>query len=173
LTQNAGHTIEGLGQINAGLTNAGIVNANNAGNTLEIRGATNVNTGTMEATAGGVLDFDNAAAVNNAGGQITASGGTVDFQNGAAITGGTLTAISPSVMNVSGNNGSSGFAAIFNGVTIAAGTLINVPDGNTLDFTGSTITDNGTILINSNNQGAVSIGKFSANTLLTGSGRSN
>ena len=55
LTQAAGHTISGCGQINAALTNQGLVNANVNGQTLSLPTNPMTNAATMEATNGGVL----------------------------------------------------------------------------------------------------------------------
>ena len=55
LIQAAGHTISGFGQINAGLINQGLVNANVHGDALSLATRRNDNSALMEATAGGVL----------------------------------------------------------------------------------------------------------------------
>jgi hypothetical protein len=165
LTQSSGHTIQGFGQINANLTNNGLVNANNAGgNYLEIDGASQVNTATIEATNGGLLILDSGGSVNNAGGKIVANGGNVDLENGTTISGGTLTATAPSFFDVV-NNGSSGYAASFDGFTIAGGTTIILPDGSNLNVTSAQLTNNGTIVVNSNQSSAASVVNFNGGTL--------
>jgi hypothetical protein len=67
---------------------AGIVNANVSGATLTLNTNTN-NTGTLEATSGGILAITNAT-VNNNGGTISTDGSSVVNLSGATIQGGTL-----------------------------------------------------------------------------------
>jgi hypothetical protein len=88
LTQGAGHTISGIGLIDATLTNDGTVNANMAGNTLEFvppNGTTTLtttNNGLMESTSGGVLQFDSGVTLtNNAGATLNADGSTVSVSS--------------------------------------------------------------------------------------------
>ncbi len=170
LTQALGHTIQGYGQINATLINNSTVNANVNNQTLFVESPAVTNTSLMEATSGGVLQFDNAVPVNNVGGNITANGGGVTLANGTSITGGTINAVSPNVISIATFNNTAGYSANLNGVTLSAGTQVNIPFSNTLSITGSTLTDNGTIVVNSNTGGAVAALVFNSNTLLTGSG---
>ena len=94
---NLNNTIAGSGSIGAGtlsLNNgaAGVIDANQSGNTLEINtgAATANNAGLLEATLGGNLQID--TSVNNSGkGSIAANGGSVTFIGGT-IAGGTLAA---------------------------------------------------------------------------------
>jgi hypothetical protein len=171
LTQGLGHTISGYGTINATLTNNGVVNANVIGSSLYFEAPTLTNNNLIEATGGGGLYFDSAIAVNNSNGTISAAnGGGVTFANGTSITGGTLSATAPALFTLSTYNPTAGFTASLSNVTIAAGTELDVPQPQLLAIGGSTLTDNGLIVINSNQQGAVAELLFKNNTLLTGSG---
>ena len=161
LTQAAGHTISGDGQINAALINQGLVNANVNGQTLSLATNPMSNVGTMEATAGGVLGI--STTVNYAGGTILAtSGGIVQVGSGGVINGGTVLAnggiaqINDGII-INGtltSTGTSNFQATgngnLNGVTISNGSQFNIPGGATVTVTNG-ITNNGTIAVDSDN----------------------
>src|SRR5262249_25847170 len=111
LTQAAGHTISGWGQINAALTNNGTVNANiNAGTlTLQSGNMTGnmTNNNLLEATGGGTLAISGITVTQGASGQISAlgAGSKVNLAAGATISGGMLSTTSGGVIqNVSGVN---------------------------------------------------------------------
>jgi hypothetical protein len=149
---NQNNTISGSGNIGSNtiaFTNQGTVDATSAnGNHLIIQagGAGATNTALMEASSGGTLELQNM--VNNTGGNITAlagtgtaAGGTV-YINGATVTGGTLNSLGTGV-----NAG----AIISNG-----GTLVSLTNAGTIQisnnnetFLQGTITNNGTIALNS------------------------
>ncbi len=143
-------TIEGVGNVgNAqlALVNSGTMNANVSGNTLTLQpGAASTNTGMLEATNGGTLQF-NGGSWTNTGGTITAAtGSTVLLINGVSITGGTLT--------------TSGTGVVENGGESVA-YLTNVTNNGTYDITTSsntvisgTITNNGTINLTSTSYGS-------------------
>ena len=90
LTLGAAHTVQGFGSISAPLTNGGTINANLAGKTIALSPTAGplVNTGTLEATAGGTLAV-NVAALTNTGGTVLADAATVTFTQ-TLVTGGTL-----------------------------------------------------------------------------------
>ena len=71
LTQAAGHTIQGLGQINAALTNNGTVNANVNAGTLTLQTSAMTNNNLFEATSGGILAISGITVTQGASGQIT------------------------------------------------------------------------------------------------------
>ena len=93
----AGHTltnqstIDGAGEIGVGglaLNNQGLVNANTNGQTLYLAGAT-TNTGTLEATNGGILQI-NGVTVNDLNGTMTAgAGSTIQLVSSALVQNGT------------------------------------------------------------------------------------
>ena len=159
LTQAAGHTISGYGQINAALTNQGLVNANVNGQTLSLATNPMTNAATMEATNGGVLSVE--TTVNNAGGTILADGGNVQFNGNAVVVGGTLTSTGTSYLSATGSSNMSA-------VTLSNGSLFNIPGGRSVTVTNG-ITNNGTILVNSNRAGGAAL-NFNGSQTLSGTG---
>ena len=158
LTQSSGHTINGFGQIAANLTNNGLVNANITSTTLEVDGTSMTNTSTMEATAGTLL-LTSGVSVNNAGGTILASGTNVVVSS-ATVTGGNLS--------------SSGAVFLMQTATLSAPTLtanstMDIQGGFNVTLTGSSITNNGSIVLNFN-QSSNSILQVNSTDVLTGSG---
>jgi hypothetical protein len=158
-------TVQGAGNFafDLNLTNQGTINASSG--TLSIQPTSTINTGTMEASSGGILTFANGvpAPYNNAGGTIKAlSGGTVNLQNGV-YTGGTLTTVGTGVITASG-------AAVLNGLT-NSGTLqiLNANTG-TLE---NTINNRGVIQIPSSTlyiSGGVTV-SGAGNVLMSGNGQ--
>ena len=97
LTNSAGYTIQGLGQVGVNATkivNAGVITANVANATLTIDPIDGegglVNTGTLRAENGGNLQL-NTSNYNNAGGSIAALDHSVVSVNNAVVQGGLLT----------------------------------------------------------------------------------
>ncbi len=150
LTNN--NTIQGYGNIgftgstpSMGLVNQGTINGNAASSNYSdpmviwtSNGTTN--TGTLEATAGGILILKNDT-FNNAGGTIVASGdngsgidSVVEIQN-ATIVGGTLSTVGNGQMQATGN-------PTLNGVTINGTYQVNNTASTTMV---GTITNTGNI----------------------------
>ncbi len=134
---NVDNTIQGAGQIGAGLLkliNQATIDANQT-NLLTINPSSATNTATIEASAAGQLHI--ATSVNNAGGTILSTGaGSVVDLSASTITGGTLSTASPAVMDVGGST--------LTGVTIGSGSTITV-ENNTATTLVGTITNHGTI----------------------------
>ncbi|HUB23961.1 MAG TPA: hypothetical protein VL992_00930, partial [Tepidisphaeraceae bacterium] len=170
LTQAAGHTISGYGEINATLVNYGLVNENVSNQTLLIYSPSVTNNAIMESTAG-TLRFDNGTQVNNAGGQIIGNGGNIFLTDGATISGGQLTAGTANVVQVAGNESTAGFAAtLAGGLTITSATTVDIANGVNLEVTGSTLTNNGEIDVNYTAASSSTSLKFDSSTLLNGGG---
>jgi fibronectin-binding autotransporter adhesin len=112
---------------NLGLSNSGTIDANSAGNTLEIAGSGGpfTNTGTLEATAGGTLQLAAPSPWNNQNGLVLSSGTGSTVNVSGTISGGTLTTTGGGVMQTNGTadlDGSSlGAITISNGSTYTAG----------------------------------------------------
>jgi len=154
LIQSAGHTISGYGQINAALTNNGLVNANVSGGTLAVLGAT-ANNNVMEATNGGVLEIGAITVTQGSNGELLANGGNLQFDNGSAISGGTLnTGANGGTYAVQGN-------ATFDSLT--NNSTVYKADMGTLTVTGN-LTDNGSIVVNTDFYGGDAI-SFSGGTV--------
>jgi hypothetical protein len=105
LTQRLGHTIVGVGSIDAAMINQGLVRADaslGSGSNLTLRGSDKVNQHIMEAVAGSQLLIDRIT-VDNSGAEIRAVGsGSFVTLAGSRIEGGTLTASDGGLFNVSG-----------------------------------------------------------------------
>ena len=125
LTNVAGHTIQGSGQLginSAGngftLNNAGTINANQSVALQIAPSGLVTNTGTLEATAGGTLNLT-GGTFNNNGGLIFSTGtGSIVNLGGATISGGTLTTSSGGVIE---NNGNATLDGTTNSPTISSG----------------------------------------------------
>ena len=129
-------TIQGYGFIgsNSGalyqdlsFSNSGTVNANSSGNALTIEGDGNsiTNSGTLEATNGGILDITPTSAVNDNNGKIIASGSGSTVEVSTTIQGGTLSTSNGGVMETAGTAALDGFTqgaiTLSNGSTYSAG----------------------------------------------------
>ena len=143
LTQSSGHTINGLGEINAAITNNGTIDSSVNGQTLTLLTSNMTNNSLMEATVGGVLSISGITVSQGAAGQISASGSTIDIVGGAEISNGVL------------NTSSGGVIAATNS---SIDTLASVTNNGTFDIVGASdlnitgnLVDNGTINVNSNN----------------------
>ena len=156
LTQDAGHSIVGVGEINAALTNSGTVDANINGQIMSLQNSNMTNDSVFEATAGGTLNISGITVTQNASGSISAAGGTVNLTGGTTISGGTLSSNSGSaIFNTGGTN-------TLDSLTNNASIDVNV--NTTMDVTGD-LTDNGMILIDSQNAGGTTILDFSGGTV--------
>jgi hypothetical protein len=138
-------TIQGAGNIGNGnltLINSGTIDANQStALAINTNGGT-TNTGTMEATAGGTLQF-NTYPVTNTNGTILASGaGSVVNLNTGSITNGTLTTTSGGVIDDINN-------FTLNTVTISTGSTLNVLNSEFLTLGAGTVTNNGSINLQS------------------------
>lgn len=169
LTQGAGHSIEGYGEVMVNLTNNGIVNANANGSNLTIVNPV-TNNGVMEATGGGCLNLDGLFTINNSNGQINAAGGDILLQDGITINGGMLGGTSAESFILSNNNRTSGLAAVLSGgVSVCSGAVLNIQGSfDTVAITGATFTNNGTVIIGGDNSG---LSFNSPSMLLTGTGK--
>jgi hypothetical protein len=100
------------------LTNQSTINAR--GGTLFMQPSSVTNTGTMEASSGGILEFASGTLTTytNAGGTIEAlNGGTVQIDD-AIITGGTLTSVGTGVIQAND-------ASVLNGLTNSGTILVS------------------------------------------------
>jgi hypothetical protein len=107
VTQQAGHTIRGVGLVSASMVNNGSILADDmaaapGSNTLELSGPNGMtNNGTLGAESGGTLDIVGTYTISQgAGGVIQAvDGGTVLLRNTLFITGGTLQTKGSGIIN--------------------------------------------------------------------------
>jgi hypothetical protein len=159
LSQSAGNTISGFGEINAALTNNGVVNANFNGQTLFLQTNNMTNNLTFEATGGGILSIDSITVTQGAAGTIASNSSPVVL-SGVTIIGGSLAGSGTGSFTVTG--GTDAFNSL-----VGSSAILNIPAGNTLNVTGN-LANAGTINVNSNQGGGTTILSFSGSTLSGG-----
>jgi hypothetical protein len=167
-----------------GLSNSGTLEATNHGTLiLEAGSSTATNTGTIQATTGGTLQVS-GGTYTNTGQTIQDNAGTLVFSNGVVINGGSVSQTGASLLQLEGatinapvTNSSTGTIAIANSTSnTISGTLTNPAGGQmtignnaALTLTGSTISNAGTLAMDSaGNLTELIVG--SANTTLSGGG---
>jgi T5SS/PEP-CTERM-associated repeat protein/autotransporter-associated beta strand protein len=160
LTQGAGHTIRGFGEVNAALTNDGLVNATVPGEALTLSGSSITNNNTIEA-GGGLLDISGITVTQAANGQLLAAGGNVQFDGATTVKGGLLNSSSAASVFVV-NSGGAFFTSLTNDATV------NMVAGTTLTMSG-TLTDNGRIVVDSGGTSALTVLDVNGGSV-TGSG---
>ncbi|MGA2021128.1 MAG: hypothetical protein ABSH02_11110 [Candidatus Sulfotelmatobacter sp.] len=154
----------GNGQLN--LVNSGTINGNISGQNLNVNpdtctGCTSTNTGTLEATGGGILTLDNGTWTQTGAGKITAgTGSTVNLTSGVSITGGTLSTAGTGVINDAANQ-----TAFLTNVT---NTGTYVIQNNAITEVNGTLTNTGTITVNAGGNSTQLY--LTGNTTLSGSG---
>ncbi len=164
---NVNNTISGAGTIgNGGLTfnnlSSGVVDANISGHALVLNGSGGVvNTGTLEATNGGILQVN--TNVVNQGGLIAGAGGTVGISS--TIEGGTLSGALHTTNSATLDGATAG------AITLAPGTIYTSGPSTATSVTGTI-----------NNQGAINFSAgggsnaylyIAGNTTLQGGGTVN
>jgi fibronectin-binding autotransporter adhesin len=148
LTQASTHTISGFGEINAVLTNNGVVNANVLNQTLYLLGGPMANNATFESTNGGTLAVYGVTVTQSASGTTTAgTNSVVSLNSGALITGGTLVSVGNASFQVSGTDTIG---------SLTSDALIEIPYEEQLNVAGN-LTDNGEVVVNSGQNGAPAI----------------
>ncbi|NOZ40059.1 MAG: hypothetical protein GXP24_07525 [Planctomycetes bacterium] len=166
-TQGPDHTIRGAGVIAALIINNGTIRAEPGTNGAILRiNRPQTNNGLIGAGAGATLRFDSNVSdtTQSASGVIfAADGGRVEL-GVQTITGGTLQTTGSGVIAVDGNT------PTLIDLTIAAGSAVNVSGGRNLRLAGSTITNNGTITLNSNSVSSLSQLQLNSNLALEGTG---
>ncbi len=166
LTQQAGHTIEGVGNIAGSLVNNGVVRADaslGTGSELTLLTNDKTNTNLFEAVTNSTLNI-NGISVNNSGGTIRANGAdsVVQLSGGMSVSGGTLESFDGGVFWTS----SAGAKTLSNVVSNAT---INVASATTLSAEG-TLTNNGLISVNPTAGGFGTVFNASNDLALNGSG---
>ena len=150
---NVNNLIQGAGQLGAGQLTfingaSGTVNADQA-NALVLSTGSNVvsNSGLLESTTGGGLVISSTTVNNGAGGHVSGAGGDV-FLQGGTLQGGTLSSSGSGAIVVQGGQ-TGGLDGTTN--TIVNTGSVDVNNQGTLTAIG-TITNNGTIALQSSNQ---------------------
>ena len=158
LTQTAGHTIRGTGRIWTRLTNAGLVDADVNGRTLQLGGSFKVNSALMRARNGGTLQV--STDITNTGGTIRADGGSVTFDT-VTVADGVVEAINGGSLSVNGS-------PIFNTVTMSG--PASVQSGAVMRINGP-LTNNGVITVNPGATGSGTQFQFLNSTSVIGTGQ--
>jgi hypothetical protein len=192
-TLTSASVIQGQGNIGnyqIAIVNDGLINANATGADLIVAPAsgadTLVNSGTMQASAGGilVLDGNGGGSFGNTGGVIQALGGSEVELNNAAVTGGTLATAGSgelvatdesgnflSGVTVSGNLDltGGGIERVLDGLVLSGTATID--GGGILDFQETqALSGTATVLFGSNTRNALAIDSGSTATLTLDSG---
>ncbi len=166
-------TIQGSGNIGdnqMAFVNKGTVNANQTDALIIQTSNGTTNTGTLEATTTGTSDSiaripstKPAERLRPSERRARGNGATVNLQNGVVVTGGTLTSNAFGVFNEVNS-------ATLSGLTIVAGTNVNIQNNTALTLQG-TIVNNGTIQLNSSSNSTDLI--MNGNVALNGAGKVN
>ena len=171
LTNGASHLIHGRGDIidtGGVFVNNGTVNADAAtGDPLLVylsNSSSNQNNNLMEATNGGLLSLQGGILDQTGGGTLFASGTNSILGLGGAgsptIIGGTL--------NTASNGIIQGISAFLDGCTNSGN--IQIPGGDTVAIQANGLTNNGTILVNTNADNSTTKIRFDADGTLGGNG---
>jgi fibronectin-binding autotransporter adhesin len=165
LTQDGTHSICGSGRISAALINNGLIDADSNGKTLELMSNSISNCGTMQASSGGILSFQIAISYDNTGGSLAAlDASRVELNEGMTISGGILSTTGSGVIrSLSAYNSATPVTLI----DLSNDGAIEVYNNKSLRLTG-TITNTGTILVNSTGSGTYL--KINGDVTLTGNG---
>ena len=163
VTNEAGHTIEGAGQIYGELVNNGLVSAVDTGfgSTLELRSFDKTNNQTMEATSGAELLI--TTNVTQAPGGIIASdaGGLVTLSSNSTITGGRI--LGPGQIMRS-NSGTTTLSDVSLEGVMEVGIVATVL------YTSPAFNCSGRIVLNDSTNGNNAALRFAANTTVSGGG---
>jgi hypothetical protein len=168
---NADNTIQGYGIIgNNGLTlvnqAAGTIDANVSGQTLLLNGGGITNSGTLEATNGGILSIS-GNTVNNAGASITANAGSVLIQ-GSTIVGGTLAGLNGGTFGQGNNSTVTLDGSTAGALTLSSGSSWTTGPGSITYVQGS-IVNHGAFALDAGSGGSTSLALLN-NTTLSGGG---
>jgi fibronectin-binding autotransporter adhesin len=149
----------GNGQIAFNNSTGGVIDANVSATNLYLdTGAASINTGKLEATGGGTLILEGSSWTNT-GGLITAAAGSTVELSGVGVTGGTLTAVGTGV--IEGSNNSLTNLTINGTYDVIANTSTSIS---------GTITNNGTINLDSTYYGTDLSVPTGATATLAGTG---
>ncbi len=145
LVNDAGHTIQGAGQISgfSSFTNNGVLTANSGtGNSLVVNGLANWNgSGTI---SNGTYNASSNLTLYGVGTVTTLNGAAVNVTGNGIVTGGGGTNVLAQLANLTGSNLTLINATNFSGITPSGGTLA-VSSGGSLGLLGSTLAVTGAL----------------------------
>ncbi|MCW5933626.1 MAG: hypothetical protein KIT45_04895 [Fimbriimonadia bacterium] len=162
LTNAAGHSIAGRGQINANLVNNGFVSADVGGHVLHLLSNNKTNNALMNALNSGFLDITGITITQGANGEIAANNATVRMQGGSTIIGGKITSPNSGVFSI--ENGTNTLTNILNEADL------RIVNGRILQLSG-TFTNNNRVLVNTAGGFGQTTLQILANLTMNGSGR--
>lgn len=142
VTQAAGHTIRGRGNIHTRINNLGLISADQPGEVLQLLSYAKTNAGTIQAVNAGVLGISGIAVTQTGSGQVLANNGVVQIYNAGTISGGLIQSLGTGEIQIPAFH-----TGALTGQPRIEGVL-NVRDAAVLDVTG-TVENNGVITINS------------------------
>ncbi|MCC7389623.1 MAG: hypothetical protein IT431_12740 [Phycisphaerales bacterium] len=156
------HTIDGQGHLSAAMANAGLVDANRAGQTLYVDGHAKTNTGSMRASDEGLLWVQYTTIDQTGGGELLAQEGSAVRLDHCTIIGGTL------------ESAGSGYVEHYDHSTLTGVTnlgLLNLRGYNlNTSIRGSGLTNDGLIVVNWAQAGYYASLYFAESGTLGGSG---
>ncbi|MBZ0172865.1 MAG: hypothetical protein K8E66_10825, partial [Phycisphaerales bacterium] len=167
LTIDAGHTVEGSGEIHASLVNNGLIRAfpsPNGNGELFLRTNNKTNNAQIVADAGGIVELNGITLTQSPAGVLLADGGEIEFMGTQTVNGGTIRAINGGTL-VRETNGS------LNLSDITLDGDLHVMPISSLFYNSDTFTNNGAVLLNNTASGNDSIMQFNVNCTVTGAGR--
>ena len=190
MTHGAGHTIAGHGRIDAMLTNNGLIEADQPGQTMVVTGSTKTNNNRMRAVNSAQLSLNGVTVEQSPGGRLTAEGpGSSINILSATIQGGSLETSDGGVVRLTSADGTVSGVAMdadvlvlgFRTLNVDAGTIndgsitvnpIAVSLGTSLRFaSGFTLEGDGLVRLASNNTTAVISGAPGVENAALGSGQ--
>ena len=156
------HTIEGQGHLSAAMANAGLVDANRAGQSLYVEGHAKTNTGSMRASDEGLLWVRQTTIDQTGGGELLSQDASKVLLDGCAIIGGTL------------ESAGSGYVEHYDHSTLTGVTnlgLLNLRGYNLYTYVrGTGLTNDGLIVVNWNQAGYFASLYFAESGTLDGTG---
>lgn len=162
LMHGENHALRGYGWVNAALTNYGLVEADVAGKTLELRTTDKDNRGTIRAVNDAILAINDITITQRGVGQIVADGGTVRLLGDTSISGGSM------------QTGETGLIVSYSG-TCALDSVTNfgqyvVGGSTTTTVLGSSLRNAGTIKLKQTSDFRDALLRFEHDALLQGGG---
>ncbi|MCA9289241.1 MAG: hypothetical protein KDA05_11685, partial [Phycisphaerales bacterium] len=166
LTNGPGHTIRGVGNINATLLNQGTIRADSSisltGTTLLLQTGMKANNASIEAAGGSTLAISGITLDQTGGGALLADGGDISLRS-AAVLGGSI--------NATGT----GLLEITTGTCRLDSVTLNIPTdivgGRNLVISGPGLPNNNILRINPNLGGVGTILRFDNSGVLGGTGQ--
>lgn len=161
VTQDAGHTIRGLGELRASLINNGVVQADASGHSLTLIEQSKTNNATMRAVSGANLDLSNIALTQGSGGNLSADAANIRI-TASSVSGGSISTANGG--RISTQSGTCTFTSVTSQATL------DVLASSSLFINGTGLHNDGTVTVNPNNTVSVTTMQFTASGALTGTG---